>query len=237
LKKLLLLIFLFFIACSSAQKNTTNNEHRKVTKTEEYTIETDTISNYLLFDYIALLTEDDYYSILDSVKNGLSNDFFSLRMAYIKTEKYDPYNIKIDELRDKIKLNIKEKKFKKALEIADRILEERYIDVKTHLYCSQIYRKLKDSVKSDYHHNIYNGLLKSIYFSGDGKSIKTAFIVIEVSEEYDLLNWLRLKLLRQSLIIKDGYSFDIIKVIDENRETELFFNIDLALKRFSEEFD
>ena len=79
--------------------------------------------------------------------------------------------------------------------------------------------------------------MNSIYFSGDGKSEKNAFIIIEVSEEYDLLNWLKLNFAGQSLILKDGYSFDVMKVFDENKETELFFNIDLALKRFSEEFD
>jgi len=228
LKKLLLLIFGLFIACSSAQKNISS---------DEYTTENNAISNYILFEYIDLLTEEDYHSVLDSVKKELSNDFFSLRMAYTKTKMYDPYDLKIDELRKKIKLNIEEKNFEKALEIAKLILEKRYIDIKTHSYCSYIYKQLNDSVKSNYHNNIYNGLMNSIYFSGDGKSVKTAFIVMEVSEEYDLLNWLNLTQSEQSLIIKDGYRFDIIKVFDENRETEFFFNIELALRRFSEEFD
>jgi len=237
LKKLLLLILGLFIACSSAQKTTNSTEHIKITAADGQTIKTDTISNYILFDYINLLTEDDYYSLLDSVKNELSSDFFSLRMAYTKTKIYDPYGVKIDGLREKIKLNIEEQNFEKALETANKILEKRYIDIRTHLYCSYIYTQLNDSAKSNYHYYIYNGLMNSIYFSGDGKSAKNAFIVMEVSEEYDLLKWLKLKQTEQSLIIKDGYSFDVIKVFDENRETELFFNIDLALKRFSEEYD
>jgi hypothetical protein len=237
LKKLLLLILGLFIACSSAQRKIPETKHIKITAADAQKIETDTISNYILFDYIDLLTEDDYYSLLDSVKNGLSNDFFTLRMAYTKTKIYDPYDIKFDDMRKKIKLNIKEQNFEKALKIANKILEKRYIDIRTHLYCSYIYEQQGDSVKSNYHYNIYNGLMNSIYFSGDGKNKKNAFIVIEVSEEYDLLNWLKLNFRGQSLIIKDGYSFDVMKVFDENSETELFFNIELALKRFSEEFD
>jgi hypothetical protein len=228
LKKLFLLVLGFFIACSSAQKNIGS---------DEYTTESDTISNYILFEYIDLLTEDDYYSLLDSIKDGSSNDFFTLRMAYTKTKIYNPYDVKFDNLRKEIKLSIEEQNFEKALKFADRILKERYMDIRTHFYCSYIYKQLNDSTKLDYHYNIYNGLLNSIYFSGDGKSEKTAFIVIEISEEYDLLNWLKLKWAGQSLIIKDGYSFDIIEAFDDNRETELFFNIDLALKRFSKEFD
>jgi hypothetical protein len=216
------------IACSSANKNIGE---------DRYATEGDAISNYILFEYINLLNEDDYYALLDSVKSGVSNDFFSLRMAYASTEIYNPYDVEIDNLRKELELNIFEQKFEEALEIANVILEKRYIDIKTHSYCSDIYKQRGDSVKSDFHRDIYNGLLNSIYFSGDGESPKTAFIVMEISEEYDLLNWLKLNLSEQYLIIRDGYSFDIIKVFNEDRETELFFNIDLALKHFSEEFD
>ncbi len=184
-----------------------------------------------------MLDGKDYYSLLDIIKNGKSEDFFTLRMAYTKTKIYDPYDSKIDGLRKQIEFNIEEKNFNKALKIAGEILGKRYIDIRTHLYCRNIYNQIGDSVKSNYHNGIYNGLLNSIYFSGDGKSPKTAFIVIEISEEYDLLNWLNLTQSEQYLTIKDGYSFDIIKAFNENRETELFFNIELALKRFSEEMN
>ncbi len=227
LKKIIFSMCVFFIACSSAQKNISDKKYTRDITT----------SNYILFDYINLLTGDDYYPLLDSIKNGLSDDFFTLRMAYTKTKAYDPYDVKFDELRKKISLNIEEKNFKKALEFANKILDKRYIDIKTHFYCTFIYKELNDTLKSNYHYDIYNGLLNSIYFSGDGRSPQTAFIVMEISEEYDLVRWFEMKALEQSLIIEDGYSFDILKVTDENKKTELFFNIDLALKRLSEELD
>ena len=46
--------------------------------------------------------------------------------------------------------------------------------------------------------------------SGDGKSIKTAYVVNSVEEEYDLLTHLKLKSIMQKLIIKDGYFYDAI---------------------------
>jgi hypothetical protein len=186
---------------------------------------------------VNLLSGKDYYPLLDSIKNGQSDDFFTLRMAYTKTKDYNPYNIQIDELRRSIEFNIEEKNFEKALEIADKILDERYIDIKTHLYCGNIYDKLNDEAKSDYHYDIYNGLLSSIYFSGDGKGAKTAFIVIEISEEYDLMRWLEVEHTKQYLMLLDGYSFDIFEVSNDNIETELFFNTALALERLSEEID
>ena len=223
MKKFVLLILVFFITCSSSQKSIYDGEQG--------------ISNYILFDYVNLLSGKDYYPLLDSIKNGQSDDFFTLRMAYAKTKDYNPYNIQIDELRRSIEFNIEENNFEKALEIADKILNERYIDIRTHLYCGNIYDKLDNEEKSDYHYGIYNGLLSSIYFSGDGKGAKTAFIVIEISEEYDLMRWLEVEHTKQYLMLLDGYSFDIFEVSNDNIETELFFNTALALERLSEEID
>jgi hypothetical protein len=53
--------------------------------------------------------------------------------------------------------------------------------------------ELGDSLKSEYHYNIYDGLLNSIYDSGDGISPETAYIVITTKEEYDFLNWFGLQ--------------------------------------------
>jgi hypothetical protein len=224
LRKFFLLNLVFLIACSSTQKGL---------KTRE----TNNISNYILLDYVDLLSAKDYYPLLDSIKNGKSNDFFTLRMAYTKTEEYNPYSVELDELRNSIEFNIEEKRFEKALEIADKILGNRYIDIKTHLYCAKIYKQLNNNEKADYHYNIYDGLLNSIYFSGDGRSAETAFIIMEISEEYDLMKWLDFEYSKQYLMLQDHYSFDIFEVFDENEKTELFFNTALALKRLSEETD
>ena len=225
MKKFFLLNLLFFIACSSALKD--------IKIKEEYNL-----SNYILFDYVNLLSGSDYYPLLDSIKSGESEDFFTLRMAYTKTKDYNPYNVELDELRKEIEFDIEERNFKRALDLANKILNERYIDIKTHFYCGNIYDKLNDKEKADYHYGIYNGLLSSIYFSGDGKSPETAFIVIEISEEYDLMKWLKSEPTKQYLMLQDGYAFDIFAVFnDDNKETELFFNTALALEHLSEEID
>jgi len=224
LKKFFLLNLLFFVTCSSTQKEIKVNDQSKT-------------SNYILFDYINLLSGKNYYPLLDSIKNGQSDDFFALRMAYTKTKSYDPYNVEIDGLRKKIEINIEGKNYEKALEIANTILNRRYIDIKTHLYCANIYYQLNNKERSDYHYGIYNGLLNSIYFSGDGKSAKTAFIIMEISEEYDLMKWLEFEHTKQYLMLLDGYTFDIFEVSNDSIETELFFNTALALEHFSEGID
>lgn len=52
--------------------------------------------------------------------------------------------------------------------------------------------------------------INKILKSGNGLSIKTAYEVNSLNEEYDLISHLKLKPIMQKLIIKDGYFYDAI---------------------------
>ena len=77
------LSFILLIACSAQKQLIQKNN-------ELSTAEADTSSNYILFNYINSLESKDYFTVLDSLKNGRSDDFFTLRMAYTKTKDYSP---------------------------------------------------------------------------------------------------------------------------------------------------
>ncbi len=201
--------------------------------------ESDSVSNnYLLFDYIESLSADDYDLYRDSIKNGLSDDYFSLRMTYAKTKSYSPYSTEIRETHQKIESAINDGKYDLALQLAETILNDNFPDTDSHLYCAYAYTQLNDSTKADYHLRIYNGLLESIYMSGDGLKPETAYIVISTKEEYSFLNWFRLKFLEQQLVYKDKYAFDLMKSedVETGDEVELYFNITIALKQMEESF-
>lgn len=46
--------------------------------------------------------------------------------------------------------------------------------------------------------------------SGNGKSLKSAYVVNSVQEEYDFLDYLKVNIKMQKLIIIDGYFYDAI---------------------------
>lgn len=198
----------------------------------------DTLSNYMLFDYINSLTANDYIQYLDSIKNNLSDDFFSLRMAYTKTNDYSPYSIEDRERHSRIENLIESKKYESALVVIDSILNHNFIDIISHLYSNYIYDKINKSNESIFHKRIYNGLLESILLSGDGKTTNTAFIVVNTKEEYMFLNWLGLIFKEQNLIFADGYAFDLMKTNEEstNDEYEVYFNITLATNALKNSF-
>lgn len=225
-------VFLLLFSCFSRKEFTyQQNEHEGA--------EQDSISNYFLFEYINSLTEEDYITKLDSIKKGESSDFFTLRMAYTKTKEYSPYESDISDSLTKALLLIDSLRFEKALSILKSIQDYNFVNIPSHLYYGYIYNELGDSLKSEYHYNIYDGLLNSIYDSGDGISPKTAYIVITTKEEYAFLNWFDLQFDRQILLSSDGYSFDLMDVTDpETKENfEIYFNIELAFDNLRRTFD
>lgn len=71
-----------------------------------------------------------------------------------------------------------------------------------------------------------NGLLQSILASGDGKTAATAWVVIEISEEYALLDHLGFKKDSQALINESGKMYDRFAVKDAaGKSSEVYFDI------------
>jgi hypothetical protein len=230
LKNLLFFIFILILACSSSKK--VSKETTPIETRDSISViigEIDTVSNYYLFDYINGLDSSDYYTLLDSIKNGTSDDFFTLRMAYTKTMDYTPYDSRMGDLYDQITALIDSSAFPEATLLCDSILQHKYVDELVHLYLGYIYLQTGDSVRSDYHYDCYDGLLNSIEESGDGRAPKTAYIVIETREEYVFLDWYYLEIKSQSLVNKDGYSFDLLNAYDpeQDKDFEVYFNIQI----------
>lgn len=63
--------------------------------------------------------------------------------------------------------------------------------------------------------------ITDILNTGDGKTAKTAYVVYNIEEEYQLLEHLKLNPKMQMLSIIDGEYFDILKV----GETNIYFKL------------
>lgn len=85
--------------------------------------------------------------------------------------------------------------------------------------------------------NKYFSLLDAIYSSGDGRSIETAYVVIKVADEYELLADLKLSCTKQALI----EDTDLLTISTQNQKeepkiTELYFNVSKPLDYLAQEF-
>ena len=173
-----------------------------------------------------------YQTLLDRLKNGdTSINFAELRVLYAQLPNYNPYKIMQDlkEKEDQMWQEYKSGNYDKALEIGTSILEMNYLRIMTHYIFSEVYGKLGDTQKQKFHEDVFFGLVDSIIQSGDGKSPETAMTVIEVREEYDVLDVLGFEQESQTLVEKDGKRFDFL--VAKNSETgetrDFYFNIDL----------
>jgi hypothetical protein len=193
----------------------------------EQPVKSQELSNYFLFDQIQQLQAEDYYTLLDSVKNGASDDFFTLRTAYSKTGDYAPYST--DSTLMKVRDLIEFQHYREALNLLKNHQKENWVSILSHYYSGYINEKIGDTLTANYHYNIYEELLYSVYNSGDGKTPETAFIVIAAWEEYALMNWLDLEICGQSRVNADDFVFDLLEGCDPIKKDKFnfYFNIEV----------
>jgi hypothetical protein len=169
-----------------------------------------------------------YRELLERVKKSDSTvDFRELRMAYAETPEYSPYGGD-RETRQKMFAALNAKEYDSALESAEKILAKNFVDLNGQFAAYVANRELGHADKATFHKFMFDGLLKSITGSGDGRSAETAFVVISTDEEYVLFNFLGLRPTAQSLVTQNGHSFDRMTANNPktNEAVVYFFNID-----------
>ena len=175
----------------------------------------------------------DYAALLERVKSGDQTvDFRQLRLAYANSPGYDK-GPDTDTQRKAMLASLNAKDFANAIKNADVVLAAKYVDLDAHFVAYIAHRELKDTEKAEFHQFVLRGLLKSITTSGDGKTPETAFQVIEVHEEYVLLQFMGVGLPEsQALLHKNGHSYDEIKFKDpaSKQEATMYFNVDIPIK-------
>jgi hypothetical protein len=176
----------------------------------------------------------EYSTLLASLKAGNTNvDYARLRLSYMDSpERKEAKDTSDSEKAMMNAMNAKD--FAKAIEQADIVLANEYVNLDAHLIEAVANRELGALEKADFHRAVFGGLVDSILKSGDGKSPKTAWVVISVHEEYVVLQVLGFTLSQQSLLHQDGHSYDEMKVKNEQDASEqtFYFNVDIPFKSY-----
>jgi len=173
--------------------------------------------------------EPDYYEIVKKLKNNDTNvDFQALRLAYTKTRDYKPYGAD-DSAKDAAFDELRKKNYAQAVKHALTVLDTNYVDLDAHLLCRIAYKEMGNSERYAFHTSVLQGLVGSLYASGDGTIPEKAIVVISVPEEYFVINANGLKSVKTSTLATNGHDYDRMDV--ESRKTgqksTLYFNIDI----------
>ena len=173
-----------------------------------------------------------YEELVARAKTGDANlDYLALRNAYAESPHYDPYGSKLGELQSEMFQAYRRGDCAAVLAKAESIFAANFVHVDAHLLAGLCHGKLGNEAAMRSERQIARGLIDSILQSGDGKSEGTAFVVIEVAEEYSLLRALGLRPSNQALIHAQGHSYDRFDTQSNatGQEVVVFFNIDRPL--------
>lgn len=176
----------------------------------------------------------DYAQLLAIALNDIHNaDFSALRQAYTHTPHYDPY--RSGEPDATLVALIEAGSWSAAAVHCEQLLAADYLHAPLHLIMAYIYQQLEDGTRAEWHLRFARGLISALLKSGDGRSPETAFQVITVREEYELLRAFNLQALQQRLIVHNNQYYDVLTVRDINGdEGEIFFEVSAIIRRTSQ---
>jgi hypothetical protein len=161
-------------------------------------------------------------------QNPVEADFHSLRMSYTRSPLYNPYARDTENLKI-LRAAMHEGDMEAALNAVAILLETNYVDIEAHITADYIYTRLGDETKMQYHRQFARGLIDSIFNSGDGREPDSAFIVIDVAEEYVLMQVMGYRPSGQALLQHEGHWIDALDALhgETGQKIKVYFNIDL----------
>jgi len=180
-----------------------------------------------------------YAELVAQAESGdAATDYTALRMGYAGSDGYDPYGAATRGGYDAIWPAFQKKDCGTVIRLSDEMLKADYTLATIHVLKGDCLRSKGDVAGADREEAIGRGLADSLRASGDGKSPKTAFVVISMSEERFLLVALGLREEKQSLINDGGHVFDLIEGTNEKADgpTSAFFNVDALFAGMARQF-
>lgn len=171
---------------------------------------------------------DVYSTIVARIKSGdLRANFAMLRDAYAKSANYQPYGGDYDEARTAMRTAFQAHDCDAVLSNAGKVLDAVYIDIASHLLSASCLETKGEKDQASFHHAVAHELMTAILATGDGKTPKTAYAVVTIAEEYDVLHMQGLDVETQSLASEGGHVYDRIDAKSEAGEKQtLYFQID-----------
>lgn len=134
----------------------------------------------------------------------------------------------VDALNDYMNKNMETLDFKRVIGYTENILKDFPFNI-DHIYVTGVaYEKTGDQKQAAQWFYKYDKLIRTILYSGDGRSEESAYVVMKIEDEYTIVNALELQSKGQALKSKDKKFYDVISVAENNYGIEkVYFNIDL----------
>lgn len=175
---------------------------------------------------------DDYPRLLARFQAGDSTvDVTALRMAYTRTDAYDPYGTDdVDQVRA-MWGHLNGGRHAEAAQAAEGLLARNWLDIRTHVAAMAAYAELGDDSASLLHRRAAERLVASIGGPEEGRTPETAMRVIEIGEEYGYLQLNGLRPVGQALADCGEARCDAVNVQGrDGKRFTVYFDVDIPYR-------
>jgi len=168
---------------------------------------------------------DKYSEGVRRLEAGDTNlDYREFRNEFLESKQFEKAaGADLDSLRKAMRDLIRKSRTADVILVAKRILSIDYTDMEAHKVLRQAYGISGDTLNQKKHHDIEFGLLNSIVKNGDGETCRTAWPVVQVTEEYFILDMIGARVLKQS--IDASGPCDRMEVEADGAKKVFYFNV------------
>jgi hypothetical protein len=179
---------------------------------------------------------DKYSKLVEKLEAGQTNiNYREFRESFLESEQFKVVARQkpdLGTLREAMHELMKKSKYAEVVDVAKKMLSIDYTDMEAHKVLQQTYKILGDTLNRDKYHDIEFGLLNSIVKGGDGKTCQTSWPVIQVTEEYFILDVMGAKLLKQS-VDNSGGPCDKMEVETDRGKAVYYFDISKVFQGYN----
>ena len=171
--------------------------------------------------------KDKYSNYVKMMESGnVDIDYKDFRFSFLDSKQYQ---IKVekrqeyDSLKKEMFVQAGKSNYTDVMRLAKAMLNIDYSSQYAHKYLQQTYKIIGDTPNRNKYHNIEFGLIYSITKSGDSKTCETSWEVIQIEEEYFVLEMIGLELQQQSIEKSGGKVCDKMVVKTEDSSIENYY--------------
>jgi hypothetical protein len=163
-------------------------------------------------------------------KEPNKENFVRLRAAVVAAPSYDPYSFDLNEIGDLAK----KEQFAEVRTRLKAAMPNLLLSPRAHLFASQAAEKLGDARTAANERSLTEACFKGILSTGDG-SEKKPYLVTRVSDEYDVLGYLKKRSGRQGIMRVGDKQLDRIECSDGSEccfdVTDVFGSLKRSLQK------
>lgn len=152
-------------------------------------------------------------------------DYQDFRFSFIESEQFkiaSKKSTEFDSLKKEMYVQMDKSNSQGIIKITKQMLSIDYTSMIAHKILRQTYKIIGDTINATKYKTIQFGLLNSIVKKGDGKTCETAWPVIQIEEEYFVLEMVGAKLQKQSVDNEGGLCDKMEVKVDGNKRTYYF---------------